>query len=284
MFRENQEYLTRELDARTKEVVEQKELLEIKNKDITDSIHYARNIQTAILPHTEVLTSSFADAFVFYEPRDIVSGDFYWIEHIGSRTIIACADCTGHGVPGAFMSLIGSVLLKEIAHNPAFTGPDQILTELHKELFQLLNGKSKEFSLEDGMDITVMEYNSETNKVRFASANRPVLHCSGGVMNEIRGDRKAIGGGGSEFRNESFSLHEIQPHTGDTIYLFSDGITDQFGGTRGKKLKRSGLIDILNPVQSKSMREQLNHVRAKFSEWKGALTQLDDVILIGIRF
>jgi len=282
-LKQNQEYLKHELSERTREVVEQKELLEVKNKDITDSIIYAKNIQKAMLPSADVFGTIFPEAFVYYKPRDIVSGDFYWVEQVGSRVLIACADCTGHGVPGAFMSLIGSILMKEIAFSEKANSPEKFLSALHRGLFELLNGKGSDFSLEDGMDVSLFEYDLVTRKARMASANRPVIMYLDDEFVEVRGDRKAIGGGGNVFREEHFTMHEFQMKEGDLVYLFSDGLTDQFGGERGKKLKRSGLKTLLDDWHTHPMAEQRKMASQTLREWRGALPQLDDIILIGLK-
>jgi ligand-binding sensor domain-containing protein/serine phosphatase RsbU (regulator of sigma subunit) len=282
-LKQNQEYLKTELAARTREVVEQKELLEVKNKDITDSILYAQNIQRAVLPAPDELNRHFPESFVYYKPRDIVSGDFYWIEQIGSRVIIACADCTGHGVPGAFMSLIGSILMKEIAIDEQVQSPAQFLSRLHQRLCEVFRQQGRATALTDGMDVSVAEIDLETRHTRIASANRPVFIYRSGELTELRGDRSSIGGSG-EYREISFSLTEVDFEPGDQLYLFTDGITDQFGGDKGKKLKRTGLRQALADQKDKPMAAQRSGIKQFFSSWRGHLAQIDDVLLIGIRF
>lgn len=281
-LRENQEILQRALDERTKEVVEQKELLEIKNKDITDSILYAKNIQKAILPPRNQLKNWFADAFVLFKPRDIVSGDFYWSARFGNKLLVACADCTGHGVPGAFMSLIGSTLLQQVARMETVQSPGQLLDLLDVEIFKLLNRKTHDFFVDDGMDISLIEYDLETRAARFSGANRSMLLLQNGAISEIKGDRRAIGGS-TRNENESFSVHSIQLEAGDLMYLYSDGITDQFGGSEGKKLKRSGLHEWIKETAHLTMDEQHDAIRQKMLLWRGSLPQIDDIILVGMR-
>jgi ligand-binding sensor domain-containing protein/serine phosphatase RsbU (regulator of sigma subunit) len=281
-LRENQERLKKALDERTREVVEQKELLEEKNKDITDSIQYARNIQKAMLPPIDSLKSYFADAFVYYKPRDIVSGDFYWVEKFDQTIVVSCADCTGHGVPGAFMSLIGSTLLKEVSSKKVVQSSRDVLTHLDSELSRMLN-KQGEVAIEDGMDIVVFDYHLDTNILKVASANRPVIFYHNGNWIELKGDRQAVGGSKTSEYKE-FTLHEFAIQPGDMIYLFSDGITDQFGGEYGKKLKRSGLIQWIKELATGSMDEQRKNIRDHFHQWKGDLEQIDDIIIIGIKF
>ncbi|MFT5185565.1 MAG: serine phosphatase RsbU (regulator of sigma subunit)/streptogramin lyase, partial [Flavobacteriales bacterium] len=282
IMRENQEYLQHELNQRTREVVEQKELLEIKNKDITDSIIYAKNIQKAMLPAPDSLEHIFTDSFVFFKPRDIVSGDFYWVQNYENKIIVACADCTGHGVPGAFMSLIGNVLLKEVARNEMVNSPDQVLGMLDQELGSLLNKKGSEFGVQDGMDISVVEFDTDTYMMRGASAKRPIVIYKSGERVEIKGDRFAVGGN-QESNSKVFTLHEIQLAKGDVVYQFSDGYADQFGGELGKKLKMKRMMTMLDELVDLDMAQQSRIVKQKFHEWKGHLPQVDDVILVGIK-
>ncbi|MCB0762117.1 MAG: SpoIIE family protein phosphatase [Flavobacteriales bacterium] len=278
----NQEYLQRELNARTREVVEQKELLEVKNKDITDSIVYAKNIQKAMMPAPGSLDMLFREAFVFFKPRDIVSGDFYWVKDYGSSIILACADCTGHGVPGAFMSLIGNVLLKEVSNQESVQSPDMALQRLDAEVRNTLNKKGSEFGVQDGMDISIIQFDRKTNKLRCSSARRPIIVYKDGQRIEIKGDRFSVGGT-QESLIKRFTLHELELSEGDVVYQFSDGITDQFGGTNGKKLKMRRLINMLDELWHLDMQHQGRLLKQKFHDWKGKLPQVDDVIMVGFR-
>ncbi len=279
---QNQEFLQKELDLRTREVVEQNKELEVINKDITDSILYAKNIQRAMLPHSTTLSSAFAESFVFLKPRDIVSGDFYWVEKFQSKILIACGDCTGHGVPGAFMSLIGIVLLKDVSRNPDVWSPSTLLSSLDRELTGMLRGESTDFSVQDGMDISIVEYDFDTQILRTASARRPIIVYQDGQMIELKGDRHSIGGD-SFGETKEFQLSEIQLKKGDVFYQFSDGITDQFGGPNGKKLKKSGVLQILDSIQNMSLEAQRKTIHQKFFQWKGHHDQIDDVIMLGVK-
>lgn len=282
-MKKTQEYLKTELDARTREVVEQKELLEVKNKDITDSIIYAKNIQKAMLPPPGALSEHFPESFVFFKPRDIVSGDFYWVEEFDDYVILACADCTGHGVPGAFMSLIGSALLKEIARMSTISSPNEALGYLDKELGVMLNKENNQFGVEDGMDISLVEFNKKTKILRGAGARRPIIIYKDGIRHELKGDRFSIGGSEVAQNEKHFTLHEMKLSEGDSIYQFSDGIADQFGGELGKKLKKNRLLSILDDLTHLDMAHQGRLIRQRFFDWKGSLSQVDDVIMVGIR-
>lgn len=280
-FKKTQAYLKKELDIRTKEVVSQKEVLEIINTDLTDSIEYAKNIQTAILPAPQTLPSIFGGAFVFYKPRDIVSGDFYWVEQNGDIVTMAVADCTGHGVPGAFMSLIGSALLKDIRSREEVTSPEILMIHLDLELKEMLNKKDSRFGVHDGMDITVLEFDLSTNKLRVCSGKRPVVLYIDGERITMKGDRASVGGYG-ETIDKNFTVTEFQLSKGDRFYMYSDGIVDQFGGERGKKLKNRAFVSYLDEIQKMPIEDQQLHMKKFFDDWMGELAQIDDVIVVGI--
>lgn len=280
-LKRNQEYLTNELDERTKEVVEQKEILERTNQDITDSIEYAKKIQTAILPPPNSLNEYFSSSFVFYKPRDIVSGDFYWVREMGEYVILACADCTGHGVPGAFMSLIGSSLLREISSKKEIQKPSHAIQRMDDEINKLLNRKDSRFGVSDGMDMTVVEYNKATNFMRISSAKRPFVLIKDGEQQTFSGDRFSVGGFQDDVVKE-FTDHEFQLKKGDRFYLYSDGYVDQFGGDRGKKLKHKGFLETIAELQSTQLSEQRNLMKKKFTSWINGYEQIDDVIVIGV--
>ena len=242
-----QEYLQRQLDERTREVVQQKEEIEVKNRDITDSINYAQRIQASILPPIQKLHDAFSGSFVFYQPRDIVSGDFYWYERIGeNRFIVVCADSTGHGVPGAFMSMIGTTLIKDICLRDGITKPSQVLTTLDNEVRESLNQNKETTGSNDGMDIIVADIDTKNNILTVSSAMRPVIVFSKGEQIYIKGSRSSIGGQLDEDRTEKdFIDQEFQLNKGDIIYMFSDGYPDQFGGPLGRKFKMVRLKNLL---------------------------------------
>lgn len=277
-----QAFLEKKLDERTREVVEQKDEIELKNKEITDSINYAQRIQASILPPVQKLTDSFPGSFVFYQPRDIVSGDFYWWDRVDDeRFIIVCADSTGHGVPGAFMSMIGSTLIKDIVARDANIKPSSLLSILDREITASLNQNLEVHASNDGMDIIVCEFNTKTNHLRFSSAMRPIILFHKGEQYYIRGNRSSIGG--DTLTGKVFEDQEYQLDKGDVVYLFSDGYPDQFGGPIGKKLKMVRLKNLLEDIHDKNMDEQYKHVKQNFEIWKGNLDQVDDVLFMGIQ-
>jgi len=279
-----QEYLETELAARTKEVVEQKEVIEIKNRDITDSINYAKRIQNSMLPPLKRLQQFFSGYFVLYHPRDIVSGDFYWFDKVNeNKFLIVCADSTGHGVPGAFMSMIGSTLIKDICFRNNGNSPAAILRVLDSELRNTLNQNIEDESRPaDGMDIIVCEIDLMTHYVRYASAMRPMIIYRDGEEVFIKGSRSSVGG--HYDREESiFEDDGMQLSKGDTIYMFSDGYCDQFGGPLGKKFKLVRLKDMLHEIHQRPMEEQYSHVKGTFSQWMESFDQVDDVLFMGIQ-
>lgn len=280
-----QEYLQRQLDERTKEVIQQKEEIEIKNRDITDSINYAQRIQASILSPIRKLHEAFSGSFVFYQPRDIVSGDFYWYEKVGdNRFIVVCADSTGHGVPGAFMSMIGTTLIKDICLRAGIQKPSQVLTTLDNEVRESLNQNAETSGSNDGMDIIVADIDMNNYKFIVSSAMRPVILYSGGEQVYVKGSRSSIGGQLDEDRTEKeFIDQEYQLKKGDIIYMFSDGYPDQFGGPLGRKFKMVRLKNLLRDIHDKPMEEQYNYIKSNFFLWKEDLEQVDDVLFMGIK-
>jgi len=280
-----QEYLQRQLDERTREVVQQKEEIEVKNRDITDSLNYAQRIQASILPPIKKLHDAFTGSFVFYQPRDIVSGDFYWYEQVDeNRFIVVCADSTGHGVPGAFMSMIGTTLIKDICLRSGITKPSQVLTTLDNEVREALNQNVETSGSNDGMDIIVAEVDMRNNKFTVSSAMRPVIIYSGGEQIYVKGSRSSIGGQLDEDRVEKdFIDQEFMLNKGDIVYMFSDGYPDQFGGPLGRKFKMVRLKNLLRDIHDKPMDEQYNYIKSNFFLWKEDLEQVDDVLFMGIR-
>lgn len=280
-----QEYLQRQLDERTREVIQQKEEIEIKNRDITDSINYAQRIQASILPPIRKLHDVFSGSFVFYQPRDIVSGDFYWFEQVGdNKFIIVCADSTGHGVPGAFMSMIGTTMIKDICLRSGIQTPSQILNTLDQEVREALNQNMETSGSNDGMDIIVAEVDMKTYLFRVSSAMRPVIIYSGNEQIYVKGSRNSIGGQLDEGRIEKeFIDEEFQLKKGDIIYMFSDGYPDQFGGPLGRKFKMVRLKNLLRDIYDKPMDEQYNYIKSNFFLWKEDMEQVDDVLFMGIK-
>lgn len=277
-----QEYLEKELEARTRVVMKQKAELELQNIEITDSINYAKRIQSSILPDINRLKEHFGDAFIMLYPRDIVSGDFYWFDKLDDdRVILACADSTGHGVPGAFMSMIGSTLLQDIVSRQRISKPSEILTMLDKQIFSILNQNLEVGVSNDGMDIVVCEFTLKNRHIRFASAMRPVILVIGGEPYYIKGNRSSVGG--QTLLEKYFDDQEYYLNEGDTLYMFSDGMPDQFGGPEGKKMKIARLKNLITEVSGLPIPRQEQEFTKFFKEWKGNYDQVDDILLMGVK-
>lgn len=280
--RKQREYLENELQKRTAEVYEQKEELAQKNHDITESIKYAKRIQSSVLPDTARLSTVFREAFVFFQPRDIVSGDFYWFDWIDKdRFVLVCSDSTGHGVPGAFMSMIGTALLQDIITVKKITRPSQVLHELDRLIFSTLNQNQEMEASNDGMDIVVCEFNIRTRQLVFSSAMRPVILVIDGEQHYVRGNRSSVGG--ESVTEKFYDDQEYHLREGDTVYLFTDGYCDQFGGQGAKKMKISRLKTLIDDINSLTMDQQNNQIKEFFAEWKGDNEQVDDVLFMGLR-
>lgn len=262
--------------------MEQKEEIETQNKEITDSINYAQRIQASLLPSVQKLREYFHGAFVYYRPRDIVSGDFFWFDQVGEdKFLLVCADSTGHGVPGAFMSMIGSALIQEIVTRKEITKPSEILRTLDREISSTLNQNVDSAKSNDGMDMVVCEFNLKTRLLRFASAMRPVILIMDEEQFYIRGNRCSVGG--EVAKEKFFDDQEYFLKPGDIVYLFSDGFPDQFGGEAGKKMKMVRLKELLDEVVELPMDEQYKRIKKYFEDWMGDLPQVDDVLFMGIQ-
>jgi len=255
-----------------------------KNRDITASINYAKRIQDAILPNLRLLQTCFPEAFVLFRPRDIVSGDFYYIERTPSKKfVVAAVDCTGHGVPGAFMSLIGYVLLHEIVQVKGSDIPHKILTELHLNLKALL--QQEDSKNRDGMDMALIVADSARRELQFAGAKNPLVLVDkeSGEIQQIKGDIFSIGGEAGRSKKEiSFTTHSVQPPESSFLYLYSDGYQDQFGGPRGKKFMKKRFRQLLGSMHRVPLATQENFLAENLENWRGEYRQVDDVLVIGL--
>jgi len=307
---QNEEIATQrdEIEEQRDKVILQKEIIEGIHTKISQSIDYAKRIQTSILPDGIILNKYFDDHFVLFKPRDVVSGDFYWVTHVEDQTIVTAADCTGHGVPGAFMSMLGVSFLREIVINEYITHPGVILRKLRKVIINALKQKEETgdselgLSNNDGMDMALISIDHKTNMMQYAGANNPLYIINpnrkewpkeafpfgnnlGGV--EIKPDKMPI----SIYKKmDKFITHEIQLEKGDQLYMFSDGFADQFGGedfacrqTGGKKFKYKPFKKLLLDNADKPMQEQKEILEKTFEEWRGDLEQIDDVVVLGIK-
>jgi serine phosphatase RsbU (regulator of sigma subunit) len=264
-----------ELEHRVKDRTAQ---LHEKNQEITDSIAYAKRIQNAVLPSFSLVQEHFKDSFIMYKPRDIVSGDFYWFEKKGDVLLIAAADCTGHGVPGAMLSVVCSNALYRSVNEFGLTVPGSILDKARELVLENL-AKSGE-GINDGMDISLCAVDANTGKVTWSGANNNLWYLRDNILCEVKAHKQPIG-----FTNapSPFPTHEIPISKGDIFYLVTDGFADQFGGDKGKKFKRRQLEALLHATGSMPLATQQRTLEHVFTNWKGELEQVDDVTIVGIR-
>lgn len=268
-------------DKLTANLLQSKLQLEIKSQETLDSILYAKRIQEAILPLVTKVKKSLPDSFIFHLPRDIVSGDFYWFKKAKGKIYIASVDCTGHGVPGAFMSMIGTILLDDIVEKKEIYEPDQILNELHKDVVKALKQNTREKASKDGMDVALCVIEEDYSKMSFAGAFRPLIHYRKGEMTRIKSNSFPIGG--FTKIDPVFEKHEIEIEKGDQFYIYSDGYADQFGGEKNKKYMTKRFRDFLLSIAEKSMDKQKELLKQEFDRWRGEEDQVDDVLVIGFR-
>lgn len=257
------------------------DIIEEKNKSILDSIHYAQRIQRAMLPAEDEIREIFPEHFIFFQPRDVVSGDFYWTTQKNGLLFFAACDCTGHGVPGALMSMLSAALLNEIVNENSVTQPAKILHLLRDAIIRSLRQTGAEGENKDGLDIALCSYDKETRLLNFAGAQNSAWILHGSEWLELPADKQPIGIHAGELR--PFTNHAITLEAGDVIYIFTDGFADQFGGPRGKKFKYRQLRDTLASIGSLSLREQKEELKKIFSEWRGPLEQVDDVLVMAVK-
>lgn len=257
------------------------DIIEEKNNDITASISYARRIQNAILPRISEIKGLSRHIFILYLPKDIISGDFYWFSEAGGKIIIVAGDCTGHGVPGALMSMLGISFLEEIVNKQRITSPGIILDELSREIRTALRQKGDFSDTKDGMDMSICLIDKSSRTIRYSGANNNLFVISGGELTEYKADRMAAGY--NEASDRIFSETEIPVKTGDMLYMFSDGFADQFGGPGNKKYKNSRLRETLLGIHALPPGKQKIYLEKEFQNWKGEYTQVDDVLLMGYK-
>lgn len=275
--------LQEKVEERTQELAAKNAELAEKNKDITDSIRYAKRIQEAILPLDSLVKKHLPNSFIFSKPKDIVSGDFYWIDKRSDDILFAAVDCTGHGVPGAFMSIVGHNILNQAVNGTSNITPAILLDKLNKGVSETINQTSEEARLRDGMDIALCMINFKTMELQFAGAYNPLFIVRNKELIELKGDSIAIGMYSDETRSQSYTNHKIQLQKGDTLYVFSDGYADQFGGPNGKKFKMNQFKSMLLSLEGVPMEQQHVALERSIEQWRGVLQQVDDILVIGVR-
>ncbi len=254
----------------------------IQHKDIKDSINYAKRIQEAILPPEKFIKQNLPNSFVFYAPKDIVSGDFYWVEPIDNKILFAAVDCTGHGVPGALMSIVGFNLLSKAVNEYRLSQPSLILDSLSNGIGKTLRQTDNNSEIKDGMDIALCSIDFNKNILEYAGAFNPIYIIRKDELIQLKANKRPIGYHLEE-QIEKYTNHEFQLQRGDSIYIFTDGYADQFGGEKGKKFKYKSLQQLLISIQDKDMEEQKTILTDTFISWKGNLEQVDDILVMGVR-
>jgi serine phosphatase RsbU (regulator of sigma subunit) len=288
-----------EIESQRDEIEAQRDLLFSQKKEITDSIGYAQRIQVAILPHKTFLDNLIPEYFVLFKPRDIVSGDFYWIKEVESKIVAVVSDCTGHGVPGAFMSMLGITLLNELFVEGNIGKPAAILEQLRTKVKAMLVQEGNIRDQKDGMDMAIAVIDQKRRELQFAGAYNPLyliremeqvtgkepgskspVKGEGAMLFELEGDKQPIG---IHWEEKDFTNHIMTLKENDAVYLFSDGFVDQYGGDQRKKFKTGRFKELLLSLQSESMAKQEKVLEEAFEKWRGPNEQIDDVCVIGVR-
>lgn len=262
-------------------VIERTQKIEAQKNEITDSIRYAKRIQNALFPPCESISDSLKDFFILNKPRDIVSGDFYWMAEKEDKVVVAVADCTGHGVPGAFMSMLGIAFLNEIVNKTVTLRANEILNQLRGNVIRSLHQTGKDNEARDGMEIALCIIDFKQGKVQYSGAFNPLYIVRNNEIIELKGDKMPIGIYNDE--EESFSNKKLELREGDTLYMFSDGYVDQIGGPRRKTFRSKYFKELLLANSEKSMADQYKILEQTIEEWRGEIEQIDDVLVMGIR-
>lgn len=270
-----------EIASQRDEIESKNQLLELKNKDMTDSIQYALQIQKSLLPEVEEIKSFFNDAFCLYLPKDIVSGDFYWVSKKENKIYLAVGDCTGHGIPGAFMSILGISSLNEVLESNTNVPLSKIAEMLDATIVKSLKQKKDAIFTSDGMDLSLCCWDSETRVLEFCGLKRPLIYFKLGACREIKGGIFSVGGVDEE--EKIFVTEQVKLSAGDTFYMFTDGYADQFGGTNRKKMMTKSLKNLLIEINSLPLSTQHKILQESFENWKMGTHQTDDVLIIGVK-
>jgi serine phosphatase RsbU (regulator of sigma subunit) len=287
-----QEKVTRELEQKVQErtveirgknemLEQQKNEIEFQNKNLTTSIHYSQRIQSAVFPSDEILSADFPDHFILFKPLDIVSGDFYWFKKVKNRIFVVAADCTGHGVPAAFMSLLGITFLNEIVEKSAQISADEVLNQLRDQIIKTLHQSQQNTKTREGMEMALCIFDMEKQQLQFSGAFRPIYIIADGQLQEIAGDKIPIGIYADE--ENYFTNKEFRFKKDDIVYLFTDGYVDQIGGSDRKTFKTWNFKKLLADIHQLPMSEQKAILEKKTGEWKGDFEQVDDILVMGIR-
>jgi len=276
------ELSSNELSKTNKKLVEANNQVEAKNHDLISSINYAKMIQEAIFPPETLITKLLPESFIFYKPKEIVSGDFFWVEDLKEEIFIAAVDCTGHGVPGAFMSIVGNNLLNDALREQKITEPGKILDRLNQGVNNTLRQTVDDASVKDGMDIAFCKIDRKKQQLEYAGAYNPLYLIRNGQMIETKADKFPIGLSFGD-NPKNYTNHIIPYQDGDMVYIFTDGFADQFGGPLGKKYKYERFKTFLLEIHQQHPILQKQIIEQEFRDWMGDLVQIDDTLIIGIK-
>jgi len=277
--------LKAQLITAKRELGQRNEQLTEKVKDHEDSVSYAKRIQVAMMQPEYVVNKRLPDSFIIFKPKDVVSGDFYYVGHNAednNLVVFSAIDCTGHGVPGALLSIIGFNFIQQAVREKGLTKPSDILTFLDDSVNTMLRQTGRESGVQDGMDLALCTLNKKTLEVQYAGAYNSMYYVTNNELHEIKADRSPIGVNESGIP-DIYTNHVVKLKKGDTIYLLSDGYADQFGGNKGSKFKYKPLRELLLTIQADSMEQQKRKLERAFADWKGAYDQVDDVLIIGVK-
>ncbi len=269
------------VEERTQEIQKQKEQIEYKNQEITDSLNYASQIQSAVLPPLKIIDNSVSDSFVLNKPRDIVSGDFYWANRVNGQLVVTAADCTGHGVPGAFLSMLGVTFLNEITNKMNHLEANTILEKLRRRVIKSMHQEGYDKKRLDGIDLSLVVLDLKSKELQFSGANNPIYIIRNGELTEFKGDRMPIGI--HSLLDKPFTNHKIEVKENDIIYMFSDGFIDQFGGQYGRKFLSRNFKALLTEISGQPLIDQKNILYETLKMWKGNRDQLDDILVVALK-
>lgn len=271
------------LNSKTQQIESQRNELERKNNQIIDSISSASHIQKAMLPNRRMIMTNFEESFVFFVPRDVVSGDFYWFSNTGRYRFLAVIDCIGHSVQGALMSVVANSLLNDIVNKKKVENPAQILGMMNVEMIKACSHDSEYHSADQGMDVSICRFDNESNEITIAAANHTVWAVCDGECTEIQGDNSSIGASFADSIDSVYTNHIIHNQKGMSLYMFSDGFQDQLGGDDGRKYSQGNLKNLILSMQDKPMQQQSDMLASALESWKNGRQQTDDVLILGVK-
>jgi serine phosphatase RsbU (regulator of sigma subunit) len=280
VLKRDKEILEQRVKERTQTIEEQKDKIEKQHDEITQSIRYAKRIQTAMLPNSEIIEAMLPSHFILFKPRDIVSGDFYFFKPLGNKMVFIAADCTGHGVPGGFMSMLGISFLSEITSQLHKPSAAEILNHLREKIKLTLGQSGAESSQKDGMDMSVSLIDIENKRVEYAGAFNPLYYVRNNELEIVKADRQPVA---VYFKESEFNNHYIEVQKGDVFYMFSDGYQDQIGGPNQRKFMTKNFKNLLLDIHKKPMSKQQQILDETIEKWRGESMQVDDILVIGFQ-